>query len=179
MAETKAASATATENILKRSALVHYLDSTFGGATASWFLIGKHVQDMSVELNPEVEQFKNILDDTVAVDNGYSPSMSVDTYYADPKDGEFYEKIKDISMNRLTGDSCKTRLLEVLIDKKGSSTYDAWCEDVIIKPQSYGGAPGGVRIPYQVTFCGNRIKGTASLESINDKTKVSFIGMTI
>ena len=25
-----------------------------------------------------------------------------------------------------------------------------------VKPQTYGGAQGGVRIPYQVAFCGNR-----------------------
>lgn len=140
---------------LKRSALLHYLDATFGGTVAEWFLIGKDVEDMSVELNPDTESTKNILDETSVTDNGYEPSIDVDTYYADPSDGTFYDNIRNIAMNRLTGDSCKTTIMEVLVDKT-SGSYDAWTEDVIIKPTSYGGAQGGVRIPYQISFCGNR-----------------------
>ena len=30
---------------LKRSHLMHLLDSTFGGETPSWFLIGKNIED--------------------------------------------------------------------------------------------------------------------------------------
>ena len=65
-------------------------------------------------------------------------------------------------MDRLTGDACKTRVLEVLVDRK-TAPFDAWVEDVVVKPQSYGGAQGGVRIPYQIAFCGNRQKGTVTL----------------
>lgn len=150
---------------LKRSALVHYVDETFtpDSEAPAWFLIGKDVEDMSVELNPSVTQKKNILDETSVDDEGYEPSFDVDTYYADPSDGVFYEKIKNIAMNRLTGDDCKTRVLEVLIDKT-EAPFDAWIEDVILKPQSYGGAQGGVRIPYNVAFCGNRKQGTVTIE---------------
>ncbi len=147
---------------LKRSALLHYLDSTFGGQTPAWFIIGKDVEDMSVELNPDTETVKNILDESTVNDNGYEPAFDVDTYFANPSDGEFYEKIKDIAMNRKTGDECKTKVLEILIDKT-SGPYDAWIEDCIVKPQSYGGAQGGVRIPYNVTFSGNRQKGTVTI----------------
>ncbi len=153
---------------LKRSALLHYLDAAFGGAAASWFIIGKDVEELSVELNPDTETVKNILDETNVNDNGYEPSFDVDTYYADPSDGQFYVKIKDIALNRKTGDECKTKILEVLIDKT-EGPYDAWCEDCIVKPQSYGGAQGGVRIPYNVTFSGNRVKGTVT---ITDKVPV-------
>lgn len=147
---------------LKRSALLHYLDSTFGGTSVNWFIIGKDVEDLSIELNPDTESVKNILDETSVNDNGYEPSTDVDTYYANPDDGEFYTKLKNIAMNRLTGDDCKTTILEVLVDKK-TGPYDAWTEDVIVKPQSYGGAQGGVRIPYNIAFCGNRKQGTVTI----------------
>ncbi len=153
---------------LKRSALIHYVDTSFGGETPSWFPIGEDVTDMSVELNPDTETVKNIFDETNVNDNGYEPSFDVDTYYANPSNGQFYTKIKDIAFNRKTGDDCKTKVLEVLIDKT-EGPYDAWCEDCIVKPQSYGGAQGGVRIPYNVTFSGNRIKGTVT---ITDKVPV-------
>ena len=67
-------------------------------------------------------------------------------------------------MNRRTGDTCKTTILEVLVDKT-SGPYDAWTEDAIVKPQSYGGPQGGVSIPYKVAFAGNRKKGTVTFSS--------------
>ena len=86
----------------------------------------------------------------------------MNTYYANPSDGDFYTKLKDIAMNRLTGDACKTTILEVLVDKTTGS-FDAWTEDVIIKPTSYGGPQGGVSIPYTITFAGNRVQGTVTI----------------
>lgn len=149
---------------LKRSALLHYINTQFAVALtgAAWSVIGKDVEDLSVELNPDTEPIKNILDETSVNDNGYEPSFDVDTYYADPSDGDIYTKLKDIAMNRLTGDDCRTLVLEVLIDKT-EGPYDAWVEECIVKPTSYGGAQGGVRIPYSVTFCGNRTKGTVTI----------------
>lgn len=151
---------------LHRSHLLHYLDSTFataGSSSPAWFLLGKDVEDASVELNPDTETVKNILDETNVNDNGYEPSLDLDTYYANPGDS-IYSKIKDIAMNRLTGDSCKTKILEVVVDKT-TGAYDAWTEDVIVKPQSYGGPQGGVNIPFNITFSGNRTKGTVTFTS--------------
>ena len=92
---------------LKRSHLLHYIDANFGVGTPDWFLIGKDVEDLSVNLNAETETKKNIWDETVTNDKGYSPSVEVNTYYANTDDS-IYEKIKAIAMNRLTGDDCKT-----------------------------------------------------------------------
>lgn len=157
--------AAATSNIgkLKRSYLMHYIDASFGSEESKWFLIGKDIEDMSVELNPDTSVKKNILDETVTDDNGYEPSISADTYYANTKD-DIYQKLKDIAMNRLTGDDCKTKVLEVLIDKT-EGPYDAWTEDCIVKPQSYGGAQGGVNIPFNIGFDGNRQQGTVVIEN--------------
>lgn len=146
---------------LNRSHLLHYLDSTFASAgTAAWALLGKDIEDMSVELNPDTSSKKNVLDETSVEDNGYEPSLDLDTFYATPSDA-LYEKFKDIMMNRKTGDSCKTKILEVIVDKT-TGAYDAWTEDVIVKPQSYGGPQGGVNIPFNITFAGNRTKGSVT-----------------
>lgn len=149
---------------LKRSAHLFYIDVSFGGQSPEWYLIGKDVEDLSIELNPDIESIKNILDETSINDNGYEPSADVDTYYANPSDGTIYTKLKDIAMNRKTGDDCMTKCLEVLVDKT-TGPYDAWQEDCMVKPQSYGGGQGGVRIPFNVAFCGNRGSGTATLSN--------------
>lgn len=152
---------------LKRSALLHYIDASFGGETPLWYLIGKDVEDLSVNLNPQTETKKNILDETTVEDNGYEPQADVDTYYANPGDtangaSAFYTRIKDIAMNRLTGEACKTKFMEVLVDS-AESPYNAWVEDCVIKPTSYGGAQGGVRIPYTIYPDGNREEGTVTI----------------
>lgn len=168
---------TTTVGKLKRSAHLFYIDASFNTSSSSpsWFLVGKDVEDMSVELNPDVETKKNILDETTVNDNGYEPSISVDTYYANPSDGTFYTKLKNIAMNRQTGEACRTRVLEVLVDSS-SSPYNAWTEEAVIKPQSYGGAQGGVAIPYNVHFDGNRKQGTATLSA--DKKTPTFTETT-
>ena len=155
---------------LPRGAYLLYIQTDFdfeGGdptaaASANWSVIGKDVSDLSVELNSDTEVIKNILDETSVVDNGYEPSFDVDTYYANPSDGAIYTHLKDIMMNRKTGDACRTRVLEVLVDQDNANSYDAWVEEVIVKPTSYGGAQGGVRIPYKVSFTGNRVVGSVT-----------------
>lgn len=147
---------------LAREALMHYIDSSFGGTTPAWFLIGKDIDDMSVELNPDTETTKNILGETTVKDNGYEPSMSADPYYANPKDS-IYEKLVGIAMNRLKGDECKTKILEVIIKDTAAASHPAWIEDVIVKPQSYGGDTSGVSIPFDVLFDGNRKEGTVTI----------------
>lgn len=146
---------------LNRSHLKHYVDTTMGGTNSpKWQVIGKNTDDASVALNPTTETTKNVLDETEVNDNGYEPSLEIGTYYANPSDA-IYTQLKDIAMNRKVGDDCKTTVLEVLIDKT-ESPFDAWVEDVYIKPQSYGGSQTGVNIPYTITFAGNRKQGTVT-----------------
>ena len=152
---------------LPRSAHITYIDASFGGDTPVWYRIGKDVEDMSVNLNPQTETKKNIWDETTVEDNGYEPQIDVDTYYANPDDpangaAMFYAKLKNIAMNRLTGEACKTKYMEVLIDKT-TGAYDAWVEDCVVKPTSYGGPQGGVAIPYTVYPDGNREQGTVTI----------------
>ena len=139
-----------------------FLDASFGSGESRWFLIGKDIEEMSVELNPDVETKQNIIGETAVVDNGYQPSMTADPYYANPEDS-IYPKIKEIAFNRLTGDACKTKILEVIVEDDAAEAHEAYIEDVVVKPQSYGGGTSGVNIPYDVHFDGNRKAGTVKI----------------
>lgn len=147
---------------LARKAHAIYIDSTFGSATPEWFLIGKDIEDLSVDLAPDVQPQKNILGETSVIDNGYEPKFSADPYYANPDDS-IYEKIKSIAMERKTGDDCKTKILEVIIEDTVEETHEAYQEDIIVKPTSYGGDTSGMQIPFDVYFDGNRQKGTVAI----------------
>ena len=147
---------------LSREALAHYLDYSFKQteASATWEILGDDIDDMSVDLNPDTETKKNILGQTKTTDNGYEPSMDADTYYANP-DKKLYPKIRDIAMKRLKGADCKTLMLEVLVEDTSVENHLAYVEEVMVKPQSYGGDTSGVNIPFKVSSDGKRTEGLA------------------
>lgn len=148
---------------LTRGAYRTFLDSTFGGSgTPKWWRVGKDIEDMSVELNPDIASVKNIWDETSVQDNGYEPSMEADPYYANPED-EIYPKLLEIAMNRLKGDACKTKILEVVVEDTEAENHKAWIEDVVVKVSSYGGDTAGFGMPFTVTFDGNRKVGHVTI----------------
>lgn len=147
---------------LERKAIRHFLDGNWGTGEAQWFWLGKDNDELTVELNPDTEVTKNVQGETSVKDNGYEPSMENDPYYANPDDA-IYPHIRDIALGRLTGDQCKTKLLEVIIEDTEATNHLAYTEDVIVKPTSYGGDTSGAQFPYTVSFDGNRVKGYVTL----------------
>lgn len=156
---------------LNREALAHYLDYSFNtdvsdAASATWEIIGDDIEEMSVELNPDTETLKNILGQTKTTDNGYEPTMDADPFYADP-DKNLYPKLRDIALGQLKGDECKTLMLEVLVEDTEDENHLAYVQEVLVKPQSYGGDTAGMNIPFQVSFNGAREKGYVSATSLS------------
>ncbi len=162
---------------LEREALMHYLDASFKKAaeTAEWAILGDDIEEMSVELNPDTEQKKNILGKTRTTDNGYAPSMSADPFYADPS-SKLYPKLKAIALDRLKGDECKTLMLEVIVEDTSAAKHLAYVQEVMVKPQSYGGDTTGVNIPFDVTDDGERTKGYVTAESLKSGKPVFAAG---
>ena len=162
---------------LEREALMHYLDASFKKAaeTAEWAILGDDIEEMSVELNPDTEQKKNILGKTRTTDNGYAPSMSADPFYADPS-SKLYPKLKAIALDRLKGDECKTLMLEVIVEDTSAAKHLAYVQEVMVKPQSYGGDTTGVNIPFDVTDDGERTKGYVTAESLKSGNPVFAAG---
>lgn len=135
-----------------------FLDSNFGTGTPKWQWLGDDTDDMSVELNPDVSTSKNVKGQTSVDDNGYEPTLSVDTYKANTDD-PIYPHIRDIAMNLKKGDDCKTTYMDVIIEDTDEENHPAWTQSVIVKPTSYGGDTAGFGIPFDVYFEGARTKG--------------------
>lgn len=149
---------------LTRGHYITYLDANWGEGTPSWFKLGKGNTNLAVDLSPDVTTEQDVTDETTTTDNGYKPSGSVDPYYANPEDA-IYEQIRNIAMNRLKNDACKTKILEVIVENETDTEHVAWTEDVIVKPTSYGGDTSGFQIPYTFNFNGNRKKGTVEFST--------------
>lgn len=161
---------------LKRSALAHYLDTAWNkkaadASKAVFEILGDDIEDMSVEMNADTSQIKNILGQTKTTDNGFTPSMSADPWYADT-DSKLYPHMRDIVMEQITGDERKTLLLEVIVEDLEATTHTAYVREVKVTPTSYGGGTEGVNIPFTVDFDGAWVKGTVTAESIKSGAPV-------
>ena len=152
---------------LNREALAHYLDTTFGKdpTTAIWEILGDDIEDMSVEMNPDTETMKNILGQTKTKDNGYEPTMEADPFYADPEK-LLYPKLRDIALERKKGAACQTLMLEIIVEDTSATKHLAFVQEVMVKPNSYGGDTGGLNIPFTVSEDGKRTKGYVTNESL-------------
>lgn len=155
---------------LEREAFQSYLDSAFkkkvaDASSAVWEVLGDDIEDMSVNLNPDTDQKKNILGQTKTTDSGYKPSMDASPFYADPEK-KLYPKIRDIAYGRLKGDACKTLLLEVTMEDTEDANHLAYVREVLVKPQSYGGGTEGHNFPFNVLEDGASVKGYVSATSL-------------
>lgn len=143
---------------IERKYLAHYLNAT-PSTTATYERLGNDLEELSVELGAEVETKKNILGETSVNLKSYEPTASVDPYYA-AKGSKLFELLQSIIDGRLVLDAAKTDYVEVHTwEEAVSGKYIAYKESAIIEIKSYGGDYGGYVIPFDLHFCGDRVKG--------------------
>ena len=155
---------------LNREALAHYLDTAWNKKVADaskteFEILGDDIEEMSVELNADTSQVKNILGQTKTIDNGFTPSMSADPWYANTE-SKLYPHLRDIVLEQLKGDERKTLMLEVIVEDTEAAEHLAYVREVKVTPTSYGGGTEGFNIPFTVDFDGAYAKGTVTADSI-------------
>lgn len=146
---------------IERKYLAHFIDASFSAETPNYTRLGVDLEEYNIDLNPDIESTKNILGESSNVVKGYEPSANVDTFYAYEGDALF-TRLSQIVNDRSTGSQLKTTVVDVLLDSTGTVTW-AYREDVLVIPQSIGGDTGGVQIPYEIRYNGNRKKGDFDL----------------
>ena len=148
---------------LKRSAHLLYVDASMGGTTAQWFLVGKDIEELTVDLGADTETLKNILDETSVQLNGFEPNIEASPYMANPTDS-IYEPLLACAMDRVMDDAhCKTKFLEVIVEDTTATSHDCWVQDCYLVPQSVGGDTSGFQIPFNIIPDGPRTKTTCTL----------------
>ena len=150
---------------IERKYMAHYIDSSMGG-TASYTRLGKDLEELNIEMNPDVEIFKNILGEQSVKHNGYEVSATAEPFYADESD-DMFEPLQEIVDDRKMGDDCKTTVVEVHLwdETQTTGTYVAYREDCYVVPTSYGGDTSGYQIPFEINYAGNRVKGKFALST--------------
>ncbi len=133
-----------------------------------WTPIGKDMDDMSMELNPDVSQTKNVLGDTVVEHNGYTPSLDND-YIARSEDA-IYPKLEKIANELLTDEDSTTAYLieatltdEVKESDTTTLTGTGYKTQGIVSVNSTGGSTSGYTISFNWQQNGARTQGTVSV----------------
>lgn len=150
--------------MIERKFLAHYINVTPSkGDTATYFRLGKDLEEYNVELSAKVDKKENILGENSVVLSAYEPTASVEPYYAEKEDG-LHEFLQDIIDNRKVLDDVKTDVVEVHLWENatgsGNMTYVAYKESAVVEVSHYGGDNTGYQIPFNVHYMGDRVKGT-------------------
>lgn len=119
-----------------------------------WAPLGKDNDDLSKDLNPDIDTSKNVLGETTVDFAGYEPSVEVDPWYAEEGDA-LYEKLSAIAEQELSGDDDVAGFfVEVLFDKvdktAGTMTGTGHKRAAKIIPSTVGGDTNGVNIAFTV-----------------------------
>lgn len=61
---------------------------------------------------------------------------------------------------------CQPVILEVIVEDTEAAKHLAYAQEVLVKPQSYGGDPEGINFPFNIHEDGDRIKGYVTNESL-------------
>ena len=145
---------------MQRKYFQTFVDTTMGDTTPSWYLLGKDLEEFTIEMNPDTETSKNILGESTFVHNGYEISANAEPFYARTGDALF-EKLQAIVDEGLQYEGCFTYIVEAHLWDPGttSGTYKAYRQPVYLIPTSYGGDTSGYQIPFTVNYFGEKKSG--------------------
>lgn len=151
---------------IARKYMAHYVDTNFGTGTASYYRLGKDLEEYTVDMNPDVTVIKNIIGETNMTNNGYERGGSAQPFYAEIGD-PLFEKLQSFVDLEPQDDTLRTTMVEVHLwdEASTSGTYNAWIQDCYIVPTSYGGDTSGYQIPFDIHYVGPRTTGTFVLST--------------
>ncbi len=151
---------------IAREKLKLYLN-TGTGTTAVWSVLGKRVEDSSMELDWSDETTQDILGNTYSQMKKPVITQSFDPYLLDSEDAAIY-KIWDLAIKNQDAQALANMDLLLVHFYEGTeeSPFAERYPSSMIMPTGLGGEGGGnIEMPLDVTFGGARVTGTASINT--------------
>lgn len=130
------------------------------GDNATWVPFGEDNDEITREMNNELDSTKNVLGKT-----NIDHSAGAQTTEIDPIAIRGNDVLSVILYNifkyGLTGDKAKLQCMEVtLADTQGENTYGAFTEDAVVDLTSWGGDTTKLSGPITLNWKGNKVHGT-------------------
>lgn len=128
-------------------------------STPEWELIGDKVEDMSLEMNPNVETTNDVTGKTSVTLDRYEVQTSISPIRA-RRESKFHAILYDLVVNEKTLTDAEFTFCAVnVFDEVTTGEFVAWTQKGIIAVQSYGGNTQGLDIPANVHFVGDKEHG--------------------
>ena len=128
-------------------------------------LIGKGIEELSIEQGADVTTVKDVTGVTDTTLNSYEKTTELDPIYVRGGD-TFSEMLDNIEENELTGDDVVKDFVCVKAYKKtDDGKYAAWKQQAVVELTSFGGDTSGVQCPATLHWIGERTHGTFDPET--------------
>ena len=132
------------------------------GETPTWAPFGEDNDEITRELNNEIDAKKNVLGKTNIDHTSGAQTTEIDPIAI--RGNDVLSSILYLMFKYgLTGDKAKHQCMEVTIaDKQSDGSYGAFTEDAIVDLKSWGGDTTKINGPITLNWCGNKEHGTFS-----------------
>lgn len=132
------------------------------GETPTWAPFGEDNDEITRELNNEIDSKKNVLGKTNIDHTSGAQTTEIDPIAI--RGNDVLSSILYLMFKYgLTGDKAKLQCMEVTIaDKQSDGSYGAFTEDAIVDLKSWGGDTTKLNGPITLNWCGNKEHGTFS-----------------
>ena len=127
-----------------------------------WELQGGRIEDMSLEMNPNVETVTDVTGVTETTLDKYEKQTSVSPYYA-KRDSKMAAWLYNVVREEKTLSDVEKTFCVVNIFAGSDGAYDAWTQKGVVAVQSFGGDTKGLQIPYNIHWTGEKVFGTAAI----------------
>ena len=129
-----------------------------------WELQGGRIEDMSLEMNPNVETVTDVTGVTETTLDKYEKQTSVSPYYA-KRDSKMAAWLYNVVRDEKTLSDVEKTFCVVNIFVGSDGAYDAWTQKGVVAVQSFGGDTKGLQIPYNIHWIGEKVFGTAAISN--------------
>lgn len=133
-----------------------------GNETSVWEILGKDNDELSKEMNNEVNETKNVLGETEVDVTAGNRTMTVDPYKM-RDDYKFSDELYDIMKFDKDGSDVEYPFMEVNTWKEvgeNSNEFDAWIQTGAVDLKTYGGDTTAIGEPFDIHFIGKKNYGT-------------------
>ena len=129
-----------------------------------WELQGGRIEDMSLEMNPNVDTVTDVTGVTETTLDKYEKQTSVSPYYA-KRDSKMAAWLYNVVREEKTLSDVEKTFCVVNIFAGSDGAYDAWTQKGVVAVQSFGGDTKGLQIPYNIHWIGEKVFGTAAISN--------------
>lgn len=147
---------------IKRKEFMLFADVSDENDASEWEIVGKKIEDMSLEMNPNVETLTDITGDVQTTLDKYEKQTSVSPYYA-KRESKMAVWLYNVVRDEKTLSDVEKTFLCVNVFAGSDGAFDAWTQKAVVAVQSYGGDTKGLQIPYNIHWIGTKTFGTVSI----------------